>query len=364
VVGAHGTRRWAAFERVLEDATLDAALVTHLPSVRYLTGFSGSSGVVLHSRLGSPALITDFRYEEQAAAEVAEPIRVHIAREGWLAGLGEIVEEGGIERAGFEPEYLTVLDRDRLSARVPEIEWVPAPGLMTGLRTVKDRDEIERIRMAATVAEGALERLIAAIDWSAGPTEMAVAAHLEFELRSGGSGPLPFEPIVAGGPRTSLPHATPSGRAIGPGDLLLLDFGATVEGYCSDLTRTFVIGSAADWQTDAHAQVLAAQSEAIEAIRPGASAATVDRTARQVLASAEMDVFFGHGLGHGLGLEVHEAPRLSARSDDVLEPGNVVTVEPGVYLPGRGGVRIEDDVAVTRTGCRVLTSAPRDLIAL
>jgi len=357
-------QRWSALEEALEDAGLDAAIITHLPSVRYLTGFSGSSGSVFHSRLGSPVLITDFRYEEQAASEVAESVRVHISTNGWIAAVAEIAPRGGIGRAGFEPEHLTVLDLDRLSQKTPGIEWVALPRLMAGLRAVKDEAETELIHAAARLAEAALDRLIATVNWRSGPTETVVAATLEFELRRGGSGPLPFDPIVAGGPRTSLPHATPSDRAIGPGELLLLDFGATVDGYCSDLTRTFVVGRTQEWQREIHEHVLAAHSDALAAIGPDAPAATVDRAARQVLAARDLDRFFGHSTGHGLGLEVHEEPRLSSKSAAVLEPGNVVTVEPGVYLPGRGGVRIEDDVAVTRTGSRVLTSAPRDLIEL
>jgi len=364
VVDEHGRRRWESLERALEAAELDAAIITHLPSVRYLTGFSGSSGSVFHSRLGSPVLITDFRYQEQASNEVADPVRVHIATEGWVAAVAEIAPEGKVGRAGFEPETLTVLDLERLSGSMPGIEWVATRHLMAGLRAVKDEGEIERIHAAARLAEAALERLLAAVDWRSGPTEAMVASMLEFELRRAGSGPLPFDPIVAGGPRTSLPHAMPSDREIASGELLLLDFGATVDGYCSDLTRTFVVGRAQDWQREIHGHVLAAQSEAFGAIGPDAPAATVDRAARQALAACDLDGFFGHSTGHGLGLEVHEEPRLSSKSDDVLEPGNVVTVEPGVYLPGRGGVRIEDDVAVTRTGSRVLTSAPRDLIEL
>lgn len=360
----HRRARWTSLEKALQNAELDAVLITHLPSVRYLTGFSGSSGVVFCSRFGTPVLITDFRYQEQAASEVAEPVRVHVSKNGWISALADFQPASGVRRAGFEPEHLTVLDRDRLSERVPGIEWIAARHLMAGLRAVKDDGEIERIQAAARLAEAALDRVISRVAWRSGPTELEVASALELELRRAGSGPLPFDVIVAGGARTSLPHAMPSDRAVGTGDLLLLDFGATVHGYCCDMTRTFVIGRAADWQRDIHAHVLAAQERALGTIGPGVPAVSVDRAARDVLAARDLDGFFGHSTGHGIGLEVHEEPRLSSTSDDVLEPGNVVTVEPGVYLPGRGGVRIEDDVAVTQAGFRILTSAPRDLIEL
>ncbi|MFV1987532.1 MAG: M24 family metallopeptidase, partial [Gemmatimonadota bacterium] len=230
------------------------------------------------------------------------------------------------------------------------------------LRAVKDESEIDAIGAAARVAETALEGLLTAVEWHSEPTELDVATALEHELRRAGSEGLPFEVIVAGGERTSLPHAAPSSRRVRTGDLVLIDFGAIVDGYCSDITRTFIVGDPADWQTEIHGRVLEAQAAAIEAIAPGASGVEVDRAARDCLAAHDLDRYFGHSTGHGIGLEVHEEPRLSTRSEDVLEPGNVVTVEPGVYLPGRGGVRIEDDVAVTRDGSRVLTSIRRDLV--
>ncbi len=309
-------------------------------------------------------LITDSRYEEQAAAQVPPEIEVHLAGDGLALALGEILRGAGDRTLGFEPEHLSVLDRRRLEQMEGEVEWVEAPSAVMALRVIKDSREVEQIRKATVVAEAALVRTL---DWLGNgerPSERAIAARLEFELRTGGSDALPFEVIVASGPRTSLPHAEPGDRIIEEGDLLLLDFGASVGGYCCDITRTVAVGNAAEWQREVHSAVLAAQEAAIEAIGVGTSAADVDRAARERLAENDWDRFFGHSTGHGIGLEVHEDPRLSRRSSDVLSAGHVVTVEPGVYLPGRGGVRIEDDVWLGAGGPERLTGFSRRLLEL
>ena len=352
------------FERALARSSLDAALVTHRPDVRYLSGFSGSSGTLLHPRSDAPVLITDFRYEEQAAHEVDAPVRVHITREGWVTAVGELVRAGAAARIAFEPAHLSVADHRKVRDATPDAVWVEAPGVVAALRAVKSEGEVASIERAVRVAESALERLLESVDWRAEPTELEITARLEFELRRAGSERLPFEVIIASGPRASLPHAGPGGRAVRDGDLLLVDWGATVDGYCSDLTRTFVVGVASEWQRELHARVLAAQDAAVAAIAEGAAARDVDAATRARLAEHGVDRYFGHSTGHGIGLEVHEEPRLSVRSDDILAAGNVVTVEPGVYVPGRGGVRIEDDVLVTETGARRLSGLRRDLVEL
>lgn len=356
--------RLEALDAALQAHDLDGAVVNHVPSVRYLSGFTGSAGYVFHRTGGPTTLITDFRYEEQAAAEAPPGVRVHIGKDGWISALSDVCADLTDLRVAFEPENLTVLDLDRLEERVENLEFQPVRGLVTDLRAVKGEAEIEVIRRAAIVAESGLATLLSGVDWHDGPTEHDVAVELEACLRRAGSTGAPFDAIVASGERTSLPHATPSGRTIAAGDLLLLDFGATVDGYCSDITRTFVVGSASAWQVDLHARVLEAQTAAIDVLGPGVAAVDVDGAARGYLAAHDLDTFFGHSTGHGIGLEVHEEPRLSSRSEQTLVPGNVVTVEPGVYLPGRGGVRIEDDVVVTSSGSRCLTSASRDLIEL
>jgi Xaa-Pro aminopeptidase len=319
---------------------------------------------LLFVRGGSPVLITDSRYEEQATEQLSAEVEVELAREGLAASLGECVLRTGADTLGFEPEYVNVLDRRRIEEVCGGTRWVEALGVVMSLRVVKEPSEVEQIRKAIVVAEAALGRTLDWLRSGERASERRIAAQLEFELRSGGSEAMPFEVIVASGPRSSLPHAEPGDRKIEEGDLLMLDFGATVEGYCCDMTRTVVVGKASAWQSEIHAGVRAAQDAAIEAIGVGTSAADVDRAARERLAEGDWDRFFGHSTGHGIGLEVHEDPRLSSRSSDVLTPGHVVTVEPGVYLPGRGGVRIEDDVWLGEDGPERLTGFSRRLLEL
>jgi len=357
-------RRRGRLEGLLTDSSIEAMIVTHLPNVRYLTGFAGSSGVLFLSPAGAPVLITDFRYEEQAQEEVDAPVRVRVVADGWLPAVADVVAERRTSTVGFEAEHLSVAEHVRVSDRLSGSECVPTHHLVERLRITKDDDEIARIERAARAAEAALERLLESVDWTAEPSERSVSAALMSELTNAGSERPPFDLIVAAGSRSSLPHATPSDRPIRRGDLLLLDFGATVEGYCSDITRTFSVGRAEPWQRRIHGRVLEAQRLAIERIAAGVDASAVDRSARDALISGDLAKHFGHSTGHGIGLAIHEDPRLSTRSDHVLEAGNVVTVEPGVYLPGRGGVRIEDDVLVTDRGSRTLTRFPRELIEL
>ena len=334
-----------------------------MPDVRYLSGFTGSSGVLWLAADAPPILITDSRYEEQAAEEVGPPAEVRIAREGWVAELGEVAGDSR-RSVAFDPARLTVARLDELADKLSACEMEPAGELVSRLRAVKDEGERESIEAAARLAELAFQRTLEAIDWRGGPTEREVAARLVYELGIAGSGPLPFDVIVASGPRTALPHASPSARRIGRGDLVLFDLGARVDGYCSDITRNAVVGPAAAWQSELHEGVLDAQRKAIDAVAPEVPCADVDATVREALAEADWERYFGHSTGHGLGLEVHEAPSLSRRSEATLAEGNVVTVEPGVYLPGRGGVRIEDDIWVGKDGCRRLTSLPRELVEL
>jgi Xaa-Pro aminopeptidase len=308
---------------------LDAALLTHGPNVRYLSGFSGSSGmlVVLPEEAG---LITDFRYEQQAGEEVDGVAEVLVARDGLSSMLAErLKDRSQVRKVGFEAGYVSVRDRRELGERCGSVVWDDLPQTVERLRAVKDAAELESIDQAVQVAERALEETLATVD--EGVTELELATELRHRLAVQGSMGEPFETIVASGERTALPHASPSERRLREGDLLLLDFGATVDGYCSDITRTVVLGTPNSRQREIHARVLEAQEAAMAAIRPEVAAA--------------------------IGLEVHEGPRLYRKSKDMLEAGNVVTVEPGVYLAGEGGVRVEEDVVVVEAGRRVLTSS-------
>ncbi len=346
----------------LHDDRLDGLLVSNLANLRYLCGFSGSSGLLLVEP-GAATLITDFRYQTQVAMEVREGISVSIAAEDLFAELAVLLREtGGGRRLGFEEGNLTVRERRELGEACGGVVWEPAGGLVDSLRAEKDPVEAGCIEWAVGVAEEALSRVLPNV--RTGITELVLAAELDYHLRLAGSESSPFDTIVASGPRSALPHARPGEHQLEGGDLVLFDFGATVDGYCSDITRTFTVGRAAPWQRDMHAAVREAAELAIRAVGPGVPAREVDRAARDVLEEAGFGACFGHGTGHGVGLEVHEMPRINRRSREELKVGNVVTIEPGVYLPGRGGVRLEEVVLVENGGHRVLSSFSRELAPL
>lgn len=358
--GSPGRRREAILRR-LDEAGLDGLLLTHPPNLRYLSGFTGSAGMLLLSRDGA-VLVTDGRYAEQADREVAVGVQVVVSREGLPAAVSEVTGARGLETVGVESLHLTLKGLDRLREEGPETGWTGVEGWVEEERSRKDADEVEVIGRAGELADEILEGFVAA--FRPGATERELAAWLEGRLRTGGSEGSAFPSIVASGPNSALPHARPTDRAVEEGDLLLVDFGAVVEGYCSDVTRTFVVGEPRPWQEELHAAVREAQERALEAVEAGARASEVDRAAREVLDGAGYGEAFSHSTGHGLGLEVHEAPRLHRTSSERLEAGHVVTVEPGAYLADRGGVRIEDDVAVEAGGTRRLTTFSRELMEL
>ncbi|MCL7962326.1 MAG: Xaa-Pro peptidase family protein [marine benthic group bacterium] len=346
----------------LHDERIDGLLVSHPPDIRYMSGFSGSSGLLLIEP-GLATLFTDFRYEEQARGEVGESISLVIASDGLFDSLAErLSERPPGSRIGFDPAATSVQDRSELERRCGTAIWDPVSGAVAELRTIKDPGELGHIEKAVQVAETAFDETLGRI--RPGMSEQEIAADLIHALRIAGSGPLPFEPIVASGPRSALPHAFPGPRVAERGDLLLLDFGARVGGYCSDLTRVMVFGPAQPWQRDLHEAVNEACLRAIASARDGIPACEVDAAARDFLGELGLADRFGHSTGHGIGLEVHEAPRVHKREDRPLVAGNVVTIEPGVYLPGRGGVRIEQDVVIEAGGRRTLGRSSTNLIEL
>ncbi|HET6922197.1 MAG TPA: aminopeptidase P family protein [Anaeromyxobacteraceae bacterium] len=347
-----GTRQSALRIR-LAEAGLDGLLVTHLPNVRYLTGFTGSAGVSL-VLADDTMLVTDFRYATQAPAEVGGDARVEVVERDVWERVGQRLEgRARTPVVGFEADGVTVETARRLAAFDRAVDWRPVTGLVEGLRVAKDEGEVAAIRQAARLAADAFEAAVPAV--RAGTTERSIAATLEAELRRRGSEWHPFPTIVASGPRSALPHARTAARVIAPGDLVLIDFGAQVDGYCADLTRTVVAGRADERQRVVYDLVREAQRRALDGLRPGLTGAEGDALARGVIMARGFGEAFGHSLGHGLGLEVHEAPRLSRANADPLPDGAVVTVEPGVYLPGWGGVRLEDDVHLTRGGAALLS---------
>jgi Xaa-Pro aminopeptidase len=341
----------------LADRELDLLLVTNLTNVRYLTGFTGSNALAV---VGEEVrrFVTDFRYVEQARTQVRDFDREQAPLE-FLRALATGWPDGDL-RVGFEDDDVTVRRHAKLRELLPDrIELVPAGGIVEEARLVKEPAEIERIRAAAALADEVYAWLqeIGIV----GRTEREVATALEHRMRELGAEGPSFASIVASGERGALPHAQPADVPIARGTLVTLDIGARLDGYCSDCTRTWATGELPDDLAAAYALVRHAQAEAVAAVRPGPSGREVDAVARDIIAAAGHGEHFGHGLGHGVGLEIHEGPRLARTADAELAAGHVVTVEPGVYLPGRGGVRIEDLVVVTEHGQEVLSGTSKDL---
>jgi len=339
----------------LRKRELDALLVTHLVNIRWLTGFTGTNGVAVVGADGSRTFLTDFRYVERAEAEVDGFDR----RRGGRELLGDAAKEL-TGRVGFEDHHLAVRTWERLKEAVPEgVEVVAAGSLLEDLRAVKEDAELEAVRAAARLADD-VARAVVLEPGLAGRTEREVARALERELRERDAEPS-FPPIVAAGEHGALPHAEPRDVQIPADTLVVVDWGAQVDGYCSDCTRTFATGQISDGAREVYELVERAQAAALDAVAPGASCKAVDAVARTLIGDAGHGDHFGHGLGHGVGLEVHEEPRLTANADGDLVAGNIVTVEPGVYLAGEVGVRIEDLVVVTGDGHEVLSGLPKGL---
>jgi Xaa-Pro aminopeptidase len=361
VVEPQHARQAALVERLIAQ-NLDGLLVTSLPNIRYLTGFSGSNALFMITPTDS-WFFTDFRYESQVAGEVVGASRVLIEKTSLWKGLWQqLGERPGTAAFGFESAHMLHRDFQRLLEDGPRWTWRPTTDLVEDLRARKEAREVEAIRLAGVIATSALEKTLA--DIRVGLTENEVAGLLEHNLRDAGSDGFPFGTIAASGPRSALPHARAGTRPIAPGDFVLLDFGAVFRGYCADVTRTVVVGTASDRQKEVYGAVLEANERARALITPGMTGIEADALARDALTARGFGEAFGHGLGHGLGIEVHEAPRLSRVSEGRLPAGSVVTIEPGVYLQGWGGVRIEDDVHLAEGGAELLTDFPRDLIEL
>ena len=344
----------------LDVAGCDALLVTHLVNVRYLTGFTGSAGLLLVT--GDDLLfVSDGRYRDQAAEQLdAAGVRARIEITGTeqrqvVAGAAA---DAGVARLGLEADHVTWAQQRRYADEwFTGAELVATSAVVEQLRLVKDAGEVARMEAAAAIADAALAR-VQPLLWRE-PTEAEVALDLDTEMRRLGAAGPSFETIVAAGPNGAKPHARPSARRIREGDLVVIDFGAVVDGYCSDMTRTLVVGEPTTDQRRQWDVVAEAQQAGVDAVAPGASTVAVDRACRSVIAAAGWGEAFLHATGHGVGLDIHEAPRVAATGDATLAAGNVVTVEPGVYLPEHGGVRIEDTLLVTTDGCRALTRTPK-----
>jgi len=342
----------------IPDAGIDVLLVTNLVNVRYLTGYTGSNGIALIGP-NTRTFVTDFRYVEQAAEEVDASFDRRRSAQHLLEAIEDALPAGEL-RLGFEAAHMPVSEHAKLREKLPaRIELVATTGLVEELRAVKQPEEVAAIKAASALADEAFTHLVAG--GLTGHTERELALKLDFEMRRRGAERPSFDPIVAGGPHGALPHARPRDEPVRAGELVVIDWGAQLDGYCSDCTRTLATGVIDSDAAEVYELVLDAQLAGLEEVKAGAVARDVDSVPRAAITAAGHGEHFGHGLGHGVGLEVHEAPRLAQPSDSVLAPGNVVTVEPGVYIPGRFGVRIEDLVVVTGDGTEILTSVPKDL---
>jgi Xaa-Pro aminopeptidase len=359
-MGDRRPARIAALRDALVASHIDGLVITSLPNVRYLTGFSGSSALLLltHRDLH---FITDFRYDTQVGEEVGELATIRIEQQSLWTGLWNLAASlTGLEVIGFESAHILHRDFQRLLTDGTRWQWRPQTNLVEALRESKDEDEVALIRKAGEMAISALRETLAQV--RPGMTELNVAGILEKALRDEGSEDFPFATIVASGTRAALPHARASTRVIERGDFLLIDFGAQYKGYCSDITRTFVVGRATDDQRAVYDIVRHANAVASKSVRAGMKGQDADALARRYIEDHGYGDAFGHSLGHGLGLEVHEAPRLAKTVEALLGPGAVVTIEPGIYRPGWGGVRIEDDVHLAPGGPVILTDFTRELL--
>lgn len=362
----HALRR-ERLRNALVEERLDALLLTSGPNVTYLTGFTGDSSYVVLTRERA-ILVSDPRYIGQITDECPE-IETHIRKptRKLPEATGDVIRELGAHGVGCESSSLTLTDAEVLRDAVPGVDWAPGADRVERLRAVKDEIEIASIREAISIAERAFQVFCGLL--SPDDTEKALADAMDHFVRRCGGIECSFPPIIAVGERAALPHCPPTSRRVRDSDLLLVDWGAVSPGlYRSDLTRVLPTHKKASFTSDRlvsiHALVLRAQEAAIRAVRPGVLGKEVDAVARSIIAEAGHGEHFGHGLGHGIGLQIHEAPAIRQLSETRLVPGMVLTIEPGVYLPGWGGVRIEDDVLVTPEGCEVLTHVPRDLESL
>ncbi|MEO1074715.1 MAG: Xaa-Pro peptidase family protein [Bacteroidota bacterium] len=354
------TARIAQIRGLLEAHDADAVFVSAGHDVRWATGFTGSNALLIVTR-GSIAFLTDGRYDEQAKREVRlGDVYIVQGDLGGFAAKSALVPEGAT--ALVQSDCLTVAAFEKLKGQFPTVDFVPVPSLLDAAVAAKSADEIERVRAAQAVTDDVFSALLPMI--RPGLTEQALAAEITYAHLQRGASAMSFEPIVASGPNSALPHARPTTRVLQDGDVVLIDMGAYVEGYSSDMTRTLVLGQATDEVRQVYAAVLHAQEAAIEVAKAGRSGTELDAAARSVLVEAGYGDHFSHSLGHGVGLRVHEWPRLSQQVEHVLPVGATVTIEPGVYLPERFGVRIEDIIVLGEASCDNLTSTPKTLLEL
>lgn len=358
--------RIQAARKLLEEKGMDAAFIASPANIRYLSGFAGTDSYMYLSGR-KQVILTDSRYTLQAEEE-GEECEVRTIKGDRVYGvlLKELLEEDKVSCLGFEDNAMTWQTVKKLQNAAgdgkEEERWVPLGESLSLLRAVKDEDELEKLACAEQIGDEAFSYILTQI--KPGVTELEIAAKLEYYMKSHKAQEKSFDTIAASGLHSAMPHAVPSEKVLEKGDFLTLDFGCRYQGYCSDMTRTVVIGKASEKQKEIYNIVLEAQEAALSGLRAGMTGAEGDSLARKVIEKAGYGEYFGHGLGHSVGLEIHERPALSSKDDTILRPGMIETVEPGIYIPGFGGVRIEDMVVITEDGTKNLTGSPKELIEL
>lgn len=352
--------RLQKFRESMNNRNLDCALIYSDANRNYLSGFKGDESYIVVTQKEA-VFITDSRYTEQARSEVSD-FEVRQYSDKITGYLSELVKSLKVKRLGFEESHMTYSMYEELKSSLDGVEFVKLDSMVEKLRQNKDSSEIDCIAKAASIADLAFSHMLNYI--KPGMTEKSIGLELEFFMRSKGASGLSFPSIIASGKRSSLPHGTATDKVVENGDLLTLDFGCVYEGYCSDMTRTVVIGKASQEQKKIYEIVLKANEEALKAIKPGKTGIEIDLIARNIINDSGYGQYFGHGLGHGVGMRVHELPHVSKKGSYPMEPGMVITDEPGIYIPDFGGVRIEDLLVVTDDGCRVLSKSSKQLIEL
>lgn len=352
------SKRLQKIKDIIKELQLDGILIQNPINRRYISGFSGSAGILYISKASS-ILFTDFRYIEQAKKQAPDFKIINHTTRGLYKEINDLINKEKIKSLGFEAETLTFYEyeeyKNNLSTSV-----IPTNKVVEKLRMVKDADEISCIREAAKIADKAFKHILSFL--KEGAIERDIALELEYFMKKNGASDLSFSTIVASGTFSSLPHAIPRDKKLENGDFVVMDFGCIYKGYCSDMTRTIMIGKATNKHKEIYETVLKAQELALEGIKPFIKGKEVDKIARDYIEARGYGNYFGHGLGHSVGMEVHENPRFSIDEDTVIKPGMVITVEPGIYIPDFGGVRIEDLIVVTENGMDNLTVSPKDLM--
>ncbi len=349
----------------IKENGLDAIIIGSEANRMYLSGFTGSNAMLLITLNETPIIVTDFRYIEQVANQCPDFKCIDQKQKGTIGTILEKAQAMHLKKIGFEAEHVSFSLYEALQ-KAEGIKWIPTQGVVERFRQIKDETELEKLAKAESIGDLAFKAIVPFIEkhWKDGVTESEVALEIERVMRQNGATGTSFSTIVASGAKSSLPHAVPGDEPLKKGDFVVMDFGCIYEGYCSDMTRTVVIGEASEKHKEIYETVLEAQKRALEGIKAGLKGKEVDAIARDYIASKGYGDYFGHGLGHSVGVEIHENPRFSMAEEQVIEEDMVMTVEPGIYLPGFGGVRIEDMVVVTKDGIKNFTHSPKELIII